>query len=81
MAAYLIEVSDTKEGVCHPTNVGPFADAKAAAEFASEMQMGTAAESGQGGYSAAHVISDEMCDYSPELYPEAYAWRINEEDL
>jgi hypothetical protein len=77
--AYLIEVDDTKDGVCYPTVVGPFADTNAARAFATEMQMGTAAQGGQGGYSAVHVISDESCDHTPERYREEYSWRTDEE--
>lgn len=75
--AYLIEVADTKQGVCYPTVVGPFVDPAAAAAFAEELRMGDDAMD-QGGYSCAHVISDEGCDFSPESYREAYAWRLEE---
>lgn len=76
MSAYLIEVDDTKRGVMYPTVVGPFPDVESATAFAEEMGMGLAAESGQGGYSAVHVIADETCDYMPDSYREAYAWRV-----
>lgn len=79
MSAYLIEVDDTKEGVCYPTVVGPFANSESASAFAQMMNMGTAAQEGQGGYSAVHVISDETCDYTPERYRKAFAWRLGEE--
>jgi len=72
MSAYLIEVDDTKQGVCYPTVVGPFANPEAAFEFAHKTAMGTAAEAGQGGYSAVHVVSDE--------YRAAFAWRFEDED-
>lgn len=78
MPAYVIEVDDSKEGVCYPTVVGPFKNEKAAYAFAEEMQMGTAAES-QGGYSAYHVISTANCNYTPKKYRAAYAWRLGEE--
>jgi len=76
MTAYLIETDDTKQGVIYPTVVGPFSDAETAATFAAEFAMGTAAEGGQGGYSAVHVVSDGTCDYTPERYREVYAWRL-----
>lgn len=68
MSAYLIEIDDTKRGVTYPTVVGPFPDAESAAQFAEMTGMGTAAEDGQGGYSAVHVISDARCDSTPESY-------------
>jgi len=79
VSAYLVEVDDTKDGVMYPSVVGPFPDADAAAAFAEEFSMGTAAEAWQGGYSAVHVISDEDCNYTPERYREAFAWRLGEE--
>jgi len=66
--AYLIEVDDTKDGVCHPTVIGPFDDCDSAAEYAEMLELGTASQSGQGGYSDCHVICDCLCDYSPEQY-------------
>ena len=76
MSAYLIEVDDTKRGVCYPTIVGPFPDSASASAFAEEMGMGEAAQNGQGGYSAVHVVSDGTCDYVPARYREEYAWRL-----
>ena len=79
MSAYLIEVDDTKSGVCYPTVIGPFPDADSAQAFAEQMDMGTAAQGGQGGYSAVHVISDETCSRTPEQYREDFSWRLDEE--
>lgn len=73
--AYLIEVDDTKQGVCYPTIVGPFPNCDAAAAFAKETDMGSAAERGQGGYSAVHIVAEETSDYTPEAYREAHDWR------
>ena len=67
MSAYLIEIDDTKQGVMHPTVIGPFDDELAAHVFADDMDLGTAAQNGQGGYSAAHVISDDHA-ITPERY-------------
>jgi len=78
VSAYLIEIDDTKRGVMSPTVVGPFKDEGAARAFAEEMQMGEAAQSGQGGYSAYHVISDATCDYSPERYREEHEEELAE---
>lgn len=80
MTAYLVEVDDTKQGVCYPNIVGPFSDEESAATFAAELAMGRAAEGGQGGYSAVHVVSDGTCDYTPAAYREAYAWRLDESE-
>lgn len=79
MSAYLVEVDDTKVGVMYPTIVGPFPDVATATAFAEELSMGEAAQGGQGGYSAVHVVSDETCDLTPEGYREQYAWRIDDE--
>ncbi len=72
MSAYLIEVDDTKQGVCYPTVIGPFADEEEARRFAEVTALGTAAQGGQGGYSAAHIVSDDWCDFTPERYIEDY---------
>lgn len=79
MSAYIIEVDDSKQGVCYPTVVGPFADSDSAERFIQRAGMGTAAEL-NGGYSAAHVVCDARCDYSPEGYLEAYSWRFEDDD-
>jgi hypothetical protein len=78
MSAYLIEVDDTKDGVISPPVIGPFPDTGAAEAFATKYRMGNAAESGQGGYSAYHIISDDACDYSPEKYAEDFSWKLEE---
>lgn len=80
MSAYLIEVDDTKSGVIYPTIVGPFDSVETAAAFADELGMGTAAEAGQGGYSAVHVVADATCHHTPTSYREAYPWRLADED-
>lgn len=72
MSAYLIEVDDTKQGVCYPKIVGPFPDSDSAMQFAAKYGMGTVAEGGQGGYSAVHVIADDTCDQTPEEYREGW---------
>lgn len=69
MSAYLIEVRDTKEGVCYPPVVGPFPNRDAAERFAEELGMGTA-DPFEGGYAEVHVICAETCDYTPETYRE-----------
>lgn len=78
MSYFLIEVDDTKYGVTDPAIVGPFPTADAASDFAEEMQMGTAAESGQGGYSAVLLVGDDACGFTPERYREEFAWRFEE---
>lgn len=70
MSAYLIEIDDTKRGVCYPTVVGPFSDSNSAVQFAEKYGMGRIAEQGQGGYSAVHVIADDTCGQTPEQYRE-----------
>lgn len=68
MAAYLIEVDDSKQGVMNPVKVGPFPDDDAAREFANAHQMGNEAlDSGRGGYSAVHVVSDATA-LTPEQF-------------
>jgi hypothetical protein len=48
--------------------------------FAERTEMGTAAQSGQGGYSAVHVVCDEMCDYSPSEWLDEYDANLNEDE-
>lgn len=77
MSAYLIEVHDSKQGVCYPDVIGPFPGAEDARRFADEMDMGRYAEwSGEGGYSEVHVIAPSTCDYSPEEYRRDNEWRL-----
>lgn len=75
MSAYLIEVDDSKSGVCYPTIVGPFSDFADATAFAEEAGMGSDAE-GQGGYNAVHVICDETAE-TPEGYRKLHPWRFD----
>lgn len=78
MSAYLIEVDDTEDGIVRPTVIGPFDDEEAAQQFADDMSLGLAAQGGQGGYSAVHVISDDYCNYTPERYIDVHRGEINE---
>lgn len=72
MSAYLIEVDDTKLGVCHPTVVGPFATDQEAQAFAEKYHMGDSIRYGEAGYSACHIVSDGTCDYSPGSFAEEH---------
>jgi hypothetical protein len=79
VSAYVIEVQDTKQGVMYPTIVGPFPDTDSAQAFADEMAMGTAAQRGDGGYSAVHIVDDDLCDYTPEQYRKKLACWLGDE--
>lgn len=78
MSAYLIEVDDTKDGVCYPTIVGPFNDYDEAQSFAEEAELGMAAEAGRGGYSAYHVVCDDTAT-QPEDFRRTHSWLFNKE--
>lgn len=70
--AFLIEVSDDKDGVCYPSIIGPFPNDDAAREFAEKFRLGED-WGGEGGYHDYHVVSESTCT-APEKYAEDYAW-------
>jgi hypothetical protein len=67
VSVFLVEVDDTEYGVTRPHIVGPFASVREAEVFADRHGMGWAAQNGQGGYSAVHVVAAEFAQL-PEQY-------------
>ena len=71
MAAYLIQTSDTKEGVLYPTVIGPFATEEQAVAFQDWVTEALPYLTGgtvDGSYIALHLVCRETCDQSPEEF-------------